>query len=881
MSILDRIRGSFRKRSSLDADIDEEQRHHLELAVKDLVENQGLDPKEAQRVAAVRFGSRVEAREETRKQDLLPWLDTLGRDLRISWRGLRRSPSYSLIVLLALALGIGANTAIYSVIHAALFRPMPYPNPDEVAFIYTKLANGRRTWANVEDIQDWARDSKSFRSIAAWTSQTVNLTGTGEPDRLRGGFVSENFFSTLGVLPMSGRSFLGSEVIEKGPRVAIASWGLWQQKFGGDAGFLGSKVLLNGEPYTIVGILPRTFDFPLDRIDVWMPFQAWPAYRPDRGSVSSAAIGRLAPGATMASAEKELVVRIRALAAQYPDTNRDRIGAKVVPFRELLVEDLRSPLLLLGGAVLMALLVACANIATLTVSRVIARTRELGIRAALGAGRARLMWHLFSEQLLLSSAGGGLGLLLAYWFTQAMASSDLFPSMMAPRVEWPVALTALGLAMLTAVLTGPLPAIPLLRGKAMDVTAAGGGRSSGDAPTAHRTRRLLVTVSIAVSVVLLASAGLLVRSFETVAGVELGFDAKNLLTLEYRMPVAKYPNGEQQVEFHRQIAAKVATVPGVRSTTVLFALPFSGNGMFAPYEVVGQAAAAQGSQQPRAQINRVDSRYFETMGIPLLLGRSIEASDRTGSRRVVVITKSMAERCWPGQDPLNRQLILARSSNTSPEPYTVIGVVGDSKHSSLEEESRDKAYVAFAQHPHIFGTLAVRTNAGVDPLSLAQPVRKAVWEVDSDQPVWKVRTMEALVEISVTNRRLLAQWMSGFSVFALLLATIGLYGVISYSVARRAKELGIRAALGATRGGLVSLVIGDGMRNIALGLALGLLGTIPASTLVRTQLFQIRVTEAGPYLVAVTALIVASLLATAIPARRAASIDLAIILRGD
>jgi len=863
----------------MDADIDEEQQHHLELAVKDLVENQGLEPAEARRLAAVRFGSREYAREETRKQDLLPWLDTLGRDVRISWRGLRRSPSYSLIVLLALALGIGANTTIYSVIHAALFRPLPYPNPDDVAFVYTKLANGRRTWANYEDIQDWARDSKSFRSIAAWTSQTVNLTGTGEPDRLRGGFVSENFFTTLGVLPMSGRSFLGSEVIEKGPRVAIASWGLWQQKFGGTPGFLGSKVLLNGEPYTIVGILPRTFDFPLDRIDVWMPFPSWPAYRAGRGAMNSAAIGRLAAGATMASAEKELSVRVKALAAQYPDSNRDRVAAQVTPFRELMVEDLRPQLLMLGGAVLMALLVACANIATLTVSRVISRTRELGIRAALGAGRARLVWHLFSEQLLLSMAGGGLGLLLAYWFTQAIASTDLFPSMMEPRVEWQVALTAFGLAVFTAVLTGPLPAISLLRGRAMDVTS--GGRSSSDGVPANRTRRLLVTASIALSVVLLASAGLLVSSFERVTGVDLGFDAKNLLTLEYRMPAAKYPKGEQQVEFHRHIAEKVATsVPGVHSATVMMALPFSGNGTFAPYEVVGQAAATQGSQQPRAQVNRVDSSYFKTMGIPLQVGRGIEVTDRLGSRKVVVISASMAQRCWPGEDPLNRHLVLARSSPNE-EPHTVVGVVGDSKHSSLEEESRDKAYVAFAQHPHIFGTLAVRTNAGVDPLSLAQPVRKAIWEVDPDQPVWKVRTMEALVEMSVTNRRLLAQWMSGFSVFALLLATIGLYGVISYSVARRAKELGIRAALGATRGGLVGMVLGDGIRNIALGLALGLVGTIPAATLVRTQLFQVRVTELGPYLVAVSVLIVASLLATAIPARRAASIDLAAILRGD
>jgi putative ABC transport system permease protein len=873
MSFFNRLFGSLRRRSTLDSEIEDEQRYHLELAAREL-ESQGISSEEARRQAALRFGSRADAREETRRQDLLPWLDAFGRDLRIGWRGLRHSPSYSVVVLLALALGIGANTAIYSVVQAVLFRPLPYPEADRLTYIFTTLANGRRTAANYEDIQDWARDSTSFRSIAAVMSQTVNLTGSGEPDRLRGGFVSADFFSTLGVQPVTGRSFVAAEDVPNGARVAVASWGMWQEKFGGKSDFLNSKILLNGEPHTVIGILPREFDFPMDHIDVWMPFRSRPTYVPGRATINAGAIGRLRPGATLAIATQGIAGRVRALAQQY-ETNRERIGAQVVEFRERLTEDLRPQLVMLGGAVLLALLVACANIATLTVSRVLARRRELGIRAALGAGRARLLVHVFSEQLLLSFGGGALGLLLAYWFTRMAVLSDLLPPLLAPRVEWQVAAAALALAILTAVLTGPLPAISVLRATALNVSA--GGRSSSEPRSANRIRRWLVTASIAISVILLAGAGLMVRSFNALTGVNLGFDARNLLTLEYRMPPTKYPKPEQQVEFHRRVAEAVSSLPGVRSASVMLALPFSGNGSFEPYQIVGRAPAAKGSE-PRAQLNRVDARYFETMGIPLLRGRVFTPADRRGSRKVTIVSKSMAEHCWPGQDPLNRQLVLS-DEDVAAEPFIVVGVVGDSKHESLEEESKDKAYVAFAQFPFIFGTLAVRTSG--PPMGYAGAVRQAVWTVDKDQPVWKVRTLESLVDMSITSRRLLARLMSGFSAFALLLATIGLYGVISYAVARRAKELGIRAAIGATRSVLVASVVFEGLRDIAVGLALGLAGAIPASALFRTQMFHTQVTDAGPYVVAVLALVAAALLATAIPARRVATINLVDVLRQD
>jgi putative ABC transport system permease protein len=673
-------------------------------------------------------------------------------------------------------------------------------------------------------------------------------------------------------VPVSGRDFAATEDVPNPTRVAVASWGLWQ-RFGGGPDFLGRKIVLNGEPFTVIGILPRDFHFLIDEIDVWMPYQMWPPYRPGRDGSVAQAVGRLSPGVTLAAARQELSARARALAQQFPDTNRDRIDVDVVPLREVFTSNLRPQLLVLAGAVLLALLVACANIATLTVSRVISRSRELGIRAALGAGRGRLMAHLVSEQFLLSAAGAAIGLPLAYWFTRLSVLSNQLPPMMLPRVDWRVALAGLALAVVAALLTGPLPALPILRGRSLDVSS--GGRSSTETPAAARTRRFLVTLSVAVSVILLVGAGLLVRSFNALSGLDPGFRPDHLLTLEYRMPQTRYPKPEQQAEFHRRVAEEAAALPGVRSASVVFALPFSGNANFAPYEIVGRPPEPKGSE-PRAFLNRVGPRYFETIGIPLVRGRVFGLEDRLGSRRVAILSRSMAERCWPGVDPLGRQV---RFVDAGAEPFTVVGIVGDSKHDSLEEESRDKAYVPFAQYPHIFGTLAIHTEG--NPMSYAQALRRAVWRVDRDQPVWKVRTMESLIDNSIANRRVLAGLMGAFSGFALLLAAVGLYGVVSYGMTRRIKEFGIRAAMGATRASLLQMVLAQGMRSVWIGLAVGLACAIPASLLLTTQLFQVRAGDPASYIAAVLAISIAALIATILPARRVLEVSPSDVLRQD
>lgn len=869
MGLLGRLFGNV-KQQRLDEEIRAEQEYHRELAAREM-EADGMSPDEARRASRLRFGNVALAQEDTRRQDLLPWLDDFWRELRIALRGLRRSPAYSMVVIAALGLGVGANTAIFSLAHGILFRALPHPDPDQLAFIYTKMPNGRRTWANYEDIQDWKKDSRSFRHIAAWVSQSANLTGIGEPDRLRAGFVSSDFFQTVGIQPM-GRGFLAEELAKNGARAAVASWGLWQQKFGGRQDFLGSKVNLNGEPYTVVGIMPKEFLFPLDDIDVWMPYTTWPAYEPGRASINAGAIGRLNPQVSLQTAQHELNARARALSTQYPDSNKDRVGVEVMTFHAMLVQDLKPLLWILGGAVLMALLVACANIATLTVSRVLTRGRELSIRTALGARRGRLLVHVFSEQLILSAVGAVLGLLVAYWFTKLAAVTEMLPAMANPRVDWPVAAACAGLSVAAALLTGPLPVVSLLRGKLLDVSAS--SRGGTETIAANRTRRALVAVSIALSVMLLAGAGMLLRSFQALANVDPGFQPDHLLTMEYRMPQTKYTEDSMRVDFHRRVAEAAARVPGVRSATVMMALPFSGNGSFTPFELPGQTPS-RGSE-PRAQVNRVDRAYFETMGIPLLKGRGIADADRLGADRVVVVSQSMADRCWPGQDPIGQRVIVKAFGD---EPLIVVGVVGDSKHTSLEEESRDKAYLAFAQHPHIFGTLAVRTQG--DAAGYATLIRQAVWSVDRDQPVWKVRTMEALMDQRMTMRRLLARLTGSFSLFALLLASIGLYGVVSYSTTRRARELSIRAAMGATRMGLVRLVLGQGLLSMAVGLIAGVGCAILSARWLQNMLFQVKTTDAEPYLMAAGALSLAALAAILLPARKAAAANPVEALRQD
>lgn len=865
MSILKRIFGSARE-NEIDAVIREEREFHLEMKRRELAQ-QGLNEREANDEARRTFGNPIKLSERTREADMFQLLDSTVRDIRVSLRSLARTPIYALASMLILALGIGANTTVFSLINAVLVQPLRFPDSQQVVVVYrANPAKGRRTFATNADIEDWRRGSKSFTQLAGWVPQSANLTGAGEPDRVRAGFVSANFFDMLGVNPEQGRAFRSGEDVPGAEKVVVLSNGTWRQKFGGAAA-LGSKIQLNGEPFTLIGILPRTFEFPWDKIDVWVPSPHYPDYDRKRGGSFVGAFGRLKAGVTPEMAQADLTPIALRAAEQYPDTNRDWPAASVVRLHETVIDGLKTRLLILWGAVGFVMLIACANLANLALSRVLSRHSELNVRRALGATTGQLVRQLLTESFLLAVAGWIAGITLAFLAIRglALAAADYLPTGMTVAMTWPVVAFALVLSLVSGAILGMLPAWQIANRRSnplVETARAGESRQRG------WIRRGLMIAAVAVSVILVTGAGLLVGSFRSVSGIDPGFKPDHLLTLEYRMPKNRYPEPAQQAEFHRQVAEQVAAIPGVKSATVAMAMPFGGNGAFGPFKVEGQPEPARGSE-PRAQINRADPRYFETMMIPLYEGRVFAESDRLGSQAVAVVSQSLARRFWPGSSALGHALRIRIDKDE--RSYSIVGVVGDSKHNELEETSKEKIYVPFRQTPHIFGAMAVRTHG--DPLSQVRAVQQAVWKVDNEQPMWKIFTMEYLINRSVSNREVLAWMLSGFSVFALMLAALGIYSVLAYATSQRTREIGVRMALGAESGSILRSVLWQGLRIAGIGVALGLLGALALSRTLESQLFEIQATEPGTYAMSALTLGLIAALACAVPAWRASRVD--------
>ncbi len=793
-------------------------------------------------------------------------METFIQDVSYGLRTMRKNPGFTLIALLTLALGIGANTAIFSVVNAALLRPLPLDHPEQLVLVYSRTGREARNYVAYPDLRDWQAQSQSFAHLSAIVPQSVNLTGRAEPGRVIGGFVSTNFFKMLGVEPAAGRAFLPGEDEAGAERVVVINHIVWRDRFGADPNLIGQTLTLNGQLFTVVGIMPEAFRFSWSDVDVWLPIQHYPNFTLDRGKTSAAVLGRLKPGVTTRQAQAEMETISARLAKQYPETNADR-GINLVSFQAQLVELIRPSLLVLLGAVGFVLLIACANVANLLLSRSIARHKELALRAALGATRARLVRQLLTESLLLSLAGGVLGLLIGLWGMDALAANS--------AVDLPVGVTVkldlavLGFTASMAVLTGLIfGLLPALRFSRPDVHEAlkEGGRTAGANLGSSGARGLLVVTQVALALVLLVGAGLMVKSFMNLLGVDPGFDPKNVLTLEYRVPRNKYPEPQQQWRFHEQVVARVQALPGVESAAVVLALPHGGNVGGANFILPDRPAPPAG-QELRAQTNRADPHYFRTMGIPLLLGRVFAEQDQPNASQVVVINQMMARRYWPNDDPIGKQVRLLDPEVTA----SVIGVVGDVKHFSLDEPELSQIYLAYAQHPHIFATLAVRTSS--EAMSFSNAVRGAVWSVDKDQPVWKVRTLEWLLDRSLGPQRFLMLLLAVFSALALVLSAVGIYGVMSYAVSQRTREIGVRLALGAQPRDILRLVVKQGFVLAFIGIVIGLVTSLALTRLMKSLLFGVSATD--PVTFAVIALLLASiaLLACYVPARRATKVD--------
>ncbi len=763
-------------------------------------------------------------------------MQILQQDIRYGVRVLAKKPLFSIIAVLTLALGIGANTAIFSVVNAVLLRALPYHNAERMVALASTSSGGDRDGLSVPEIEDFQAQMKSLEDLTGFQSQSVNVTGGERPDRVRGAFVTANFFTVFNLPPLVGRTFAAGEDRQGGEKLAVVNEKMWRERLNSDPNLATKKLILNGEPYSIIGVVSSSFKQPFDPdVEVWMPAANYPGNTGKREWRQLFGMGHLRPGATLEQAQAEATTIAVQLAQAYPKENTGR-GAKVEDLRELFVHDVRPMLLLLFAAVAVILLIACANLANLLLARGLARQKEIAVRAALGVGRWRLIRQLVTESTLLALFGGVGGLLLAYWGLYALLKlPQNFVDAKDATLDARVLVFALAVSVITGWIFGLIPALQLARPELQSFLKEG-ARGSGEGSRWNRVRGGFVVVQVALSLVLLVSSGLLIRSFDKLLRVNVGFKTEQLLTLEYRLPRTKYKEPATQWNFHQQVVERIQEVPGVKSASLVRGLPFSGNGGTVQIALPDREPRPKG-MEPEVMFNTAMPNYFETIGIPLLKGRLFGNEDQANTPSVAVINQMMAQRFWPNQDPLGKQIKLAEDGTTA----TIVGVVGDAKHYWLEEEQKPQMYDAYSQDPGLFATAVIRTD--VEPLGLAEQVRQAIWKVDADQPMWKIRTVEFLVQRSTADRKFLMALMGIFATLALVLTIIGLYGVISYLVNQRTQEIGIRMALGAQMRDILGMVLKQGMVLVLTGVGLGLAAAWLLTRLMARMLYQISATD--------------------------------------
>ncbi|MDQ3119688.1 MAG: ABC transporter permease [Verrucomicrobiota bacterium] len=810
-------------------------------------------------------------------------MSTFITDLRYAVRMLLKSPGFTLIAVVALALGIGANTAIFSVVNAVLLRPLPYKAPEELVWLWgTNPQNDiKQETASYPDFNDWRQQAQSFNGMAGFASSAPILGGTeGEPERLRAGVAIGDLFSVLGVEPALGRKFLPEENEEGKHRVVLLSHALWQRRFGGDPGIVSRQVMINNNQHTIVGVLPAAFQDPLpgeaQRLEMWLPLSVTANMKQARRGDFLNVVARLKPGTTRQQAEAEMTGITAQLEKQYPNTNTGW-GIIVQSMHETITGDVRPALLVLLGAVSVLLLIACANVANLLLARATARQREIAIRAALGASRGRIIGQLLTENVLLSLCGGVLGLLFAYWGMDALLALNPgnIPRLDSIGIDRAVLLFTIGVSLVTGLVFGLAPALTVSKPQFND-TLKDGGRGGMEGGTARRLRSGLAVAEIALSFVLLVGAGLLIRSFLQLQDVNPGFSADHLLTVNLSLPAAKYPENQQVVNLYDQLLARLAVQPGVQSATVTTALPLAGGSEYAAFTVEGRIPART-DRQPDAESRIVGPDYFRALQIPLRKGRLLEERDATGAPDVVVINETMTRKYFGGDDPIGKRITFGDAQAADAEWFTVVGIAGDVRGSSLNAEPYAQVYGSYRQSPRRAMTVVLRT-AG-EPLALAAIVRQQVAALDPQQPLYNMRTAEQVLAASIARPRFNMLLIALLAGIALVLAGIGVYGVISYSVTQRTRELGVRMALGASAGNVLKLVVGEGMFLAGIGIAIGIAAAIGVSRIMASLLYGVTATD--PFTFVSLALLLAAIafVACYIPARRATKVDPMVALR--
>lgn len=815
-------------------------------------------------------------------------MQTLGQDLRYGARMLRKKPGFTLIAVFTLALGIGANTAIFSVVNTVLLRPLPYREPDRLVMVWGNFRglNMMRLGASAPEFVDFKGQTSVFTELAAFQQIPFNLTGDEGPQRLSGLRATSELFKLLGVAPLSGRALVADDEKPGHEHVAVVSQRLWQTRFGGDLKNFDRRLTLDGTSYAVVGVMPRDFQFPFgldetQRPDIWVPAVFSATELNDRTQYDFQVIGRLKPGVTTEQARAEMDTIGRRFEQQYPHSYRGPKGedggwqVTLTTLQDEVVGHVRSLLLVLLAVVGFVLLIACANVTNLSLARASTRRREMAIRTALGASRVRVVQQLMTETLLLAMIGGVVALPITVWGIElliALGPKDI-PRLTEVRLDLRVLAFTLGVSLLTGLLSGVAPALRVGGMRVHDaLNEASLGMTAGAAR--QRLRSLLVVSEIALALVLLIGAGLMLKSFRVLLAVEPGFSTDRVLTAQVLLTPARYAEALVRLNFYDQLLARVRAQPGVESASLTTGLPLSGVTYGAPFSIEGKPFDPSG-KPPHAYIRTVAPGYFQTLGITLQQGRDFNAQDTAASTPVVIINQTFARDFFNG-DPAGKRFKIGAPG--SPRPWMqVAGIVRDVKADGLDAETVPEMYLPFAQNPSAAMTLVARTTG--DPSVSVAAVRREVLSIDKDQPVYNIRTMRQLLGASIAQRRFNMLLLGAFAVIALLLAASGLFGVMAYTVAQRTHEIGIRLALGAQTRDVLGLVVGNGMALAAIGVAVGLAGAFGLTRLMSSLLFGVTPTDATTFVVVSIVLLAVALLACYIPARRATRVDPLVALR--
>ncbi|HET9713468.1 MAG TPA: ABC transporter permease, partial [Pyrinomonadaceae bacterium] len=864
-----------------EAEIVEELAQHLEDVYERSLKT-GANQSEAKRLALLeldddKLRNEIQRSQKPFREQPVPgsgrsnMLADLLHDLRYAARTQLKNPAFTIIAVIALALGIGANTAIFSVVNTVLLRPLPYKDPERLVMVWedaTKAGFPRDVPTNANFL-DWRDQNHVFEGMAAISFDNFNLTGAGEPERLDGRRVSASLFQILGVDPQIGRVFTAAEDQPGSERVVVLSYGLWQRRFGGDPGIVGKALNLNGASYTVVGVMPARFHFPAIDDQIWVPIAFTPQQAADRTTHYLTVLARLKPGVTLSQAQTEMSTIATRLQQQYPQSNTD-VGAAVTSLQEDLVSDIMPALLILLGAVAMVLLIACANVANLLLARAAVRQKEIAVRVALGARRQRLIRQFLTESLMLSTMGGIVGLAIAYGGLILLRS--FIPENIFQAREISIDFKVLGFTLIVSVATGVIfglaPAIQAARFNQIE-TLKEGGRDAATGSSSKRLRSLLVTVEVAISLVLLIGAGLLINSFLHLRQIDPGFRIDNLLAMKFVLSAPKYGEAERRSAFYKELIQRVEALAGVRSAAVTTSLP-----LYSPQNSItmvfdGRPEPPPG-QEPIIGTTIISPEYFDTLGIPLLKGRNLTEQDTRTSPRVVVINDAMARRYWPNEDAVGKRIAFGKVQK--PEDWVqVIGVVKDVRQ-RLIINAKPQMYFSHQQTDFFApGDLVVRTD--VDPTTMAATVRNAVWEIDKDQPVSDIKTMEDVFADSIARQRFSMLLLAIFASVALVLAAVGIYGVMSYSVAQRTHEIGIRMALGAQTGAVLKLAVSYGMKLMIIGIVIGLVAAFVLTRVMSTLLFGVTATDPTTFTLIPLLFVCVAAIASYIPARRATKVD--------